>query len=69
MIWSSTRTWSYKKQKEGSWHLWFAWYPVVVEEHPDGSVDRAWLQTIKRKGQYVSSIYSGSGWTYLFAKR
>jgi len=26
-----------------SWHLWFAWYPVVME-HADNSEEWVWLQ-------------------------
>ena len=50
MIYVSTRTWEYKKQRRACWHHWFAWYPVTVKEYSDGAMRRVWLKTLERKG-------------------
>jgi hypothetical protein len=50
MKWLSIKTWKNECQYLSNWHRWFAWYPVEIKTLPDGSVIRAWLTTVNRKG-------------------
>ena len=63
MIFCTNKTWKYKKQQREKWRRWFAWYPVEIEELPDGSVIRAWCQWVWRKGEYWAS-WDDDGWIY-----
>ena len=45
------------------WHRWFAWHPVVIEKHPNGSMTKVWLQWVLRKGEWIQSM-GGAGWKY-----
>jgi hypothetical protein len=36
-----------KARAQSEWHLWFAWYPVVV--WVEGKPSRVWLQYVQRK--------------------
>jgi len=49
MKWTSIKTWEYRVQARGCWHLWFAWYPVAVETKPDGAKVRVWWVRVLRK--------------------
>jgi hypothetical protein len=49
-----------KKKRLGTWHKFFAWYPVTVE---DGDV--RWLETVWRMKTYFAG-YAGDGWTILY---
>lgn len=41
-----TRQFNRKKKLEktlGKWHLWFAWYPVTIDD------ERVWLEKVQRR--------------------
>jgi hypothetical protein len=39
-------TYRQKQARIGRWHRWFAWFPVVVDEH------WAWLEYVERQGDF-----------------
>ena len=42
----------YKRNKHNEkkqWHIWFAWYPVIVAINPDGYYRVAWWQKVYRR--------------------
>lgn len=53
MIWGQTT--ADRQHRERSWHRWFAWYPVVLQ---DGRT--AWLQTVERIFIYDEGNWAGS---------
>jgi len=52
MIYCTNRTPGFRLKRRISWHKWFAWKPVCVETHPDGSQTKVWLQYVWRKKRY-----------------
>ena len=44
-------SWKTKFEAKKKWHVWFAWRPVRVGEN-----DCRWLELVKRKGAFHSSI-------------
>lgn len=63
MKWLTTHTLEYKEQAKKCWHLWFAWYPVVVRRYSDGAVVKVWFKTVKRKGHLYHNPYEYK-WIY-----
>lgn len=45
------------------WHVWFAWFPVVVCEYKDGGEKVVWFQNVLRCGKYLFDM-SGGGWIW-----
>ena len=68
MKWLSIKTWNYKVEARKCWHLWFAWYPVIIKTYPDGAVGKVWLKTVLRKGTYECS-YADCSWDYKYKER
>ena len=66
MIYCTNKTWKYKKAQKEKWHRWFAWHRCVVEEHPDGSVTKVWLQWVWRQGEYYRG-WEGYEWRYKYS--
>lgn len=65
MIWTNGLTKSAKRKilmgKKESWHLWFAWRPVIFSYTPDNHEVKVWLQTVLRKGFFFGD---GQGWCW-----
>jgi hypothetical protein len=51
MKWVNGYTREKKWEIKSNWHLWFAWYPVVLSSTPEGRSIKAWLQYVERKGK------------------
>ena len=66
MEWIGIKTHAYKLQARACWHHWFAWYPVIVHEFPDGAVKRVWLKKVLRSGKYVMFALCDCGWEYKY---
>lgn len=50
------------KEEKSYWHIWFAWYPVVVWTYPDGARKKIWLQNVLRcRKKYSGYDYILSG--------
>lgn len=63
MIWKNGLTWAGEKALKSRWHIWFAWYPVVVGITEDNHYIKAWLQNIERKGEWYAS-WGDCGWNW-----
>lgn len=46
------------KAKQG-WREWFAWFPVIIGESPDGSPIYAFLERVHRRFTYREPGYHG----------
>jgi len=55
MIYRTNRTPGFRLKRQISWHKWFAWKPVCVQTHPDGSQTKVWLRYVWRRRRYYSS--------------
>ena len=42
------------------WHLWFAWYPVIISA-VGVQRQKAWMETVRRKGTLEESICLHNG--------
>lgn len=50
---------STKVDRNKSWHTWFAWYPVRIDQ-----VTCVWLERVERRGQ-LEYLYDGTEyWEY-----
>lgn len=38
--------WTKPKKSKLKWHKWFAWYPICIAKHIDGSREYAWLEYV-----------------------
>jgi hypothetical protein len=63
MIYCSNKTLKYRIKRKENWHKWFAWHPVCIETHPDGSKTKIWWQWVLRKGKYIYS-FDDAWWNY-----
>lgn len=43
--------WTTRKLNKKHWHLWFAWYPIVVKRETNGEIvtTKCWWENVKRK--------------------
>lgn len=41
------------KEEKTKWHLWFAWFPVVVDYTPDGDMVKVWFEYVYRCGREI----------------
>jgi len=53
MKWVNGLTLEAKIELKQTWHVWFAWYPVVVDV-VDGHSVKVWLEEVERKGAIIA---------------
>ena len=49
-----------KYKEKTKWHIWFAWYPVIVDKTPDGDFKIIWWQNVYRclyEKVYITGLY------------
>lgn len=64
MRWVNNRGRDRWLNKYGDWHSWFAWFPVLLDEHkPTGRFRafRVWLERVERRGVRIGRSRS---WEY-----
>jgi hypothetical protein len=51
-----------KREKLEKWHIYFAWYPVLIDDNYRGKQRYAWLENVWRKGHYDWSFHKHNLW-------
>lgn len=70
---TADEAWKREKARRESWHDFFALWPRVVSVDEQGNQRCAWLQTIKRKGEFcqpsmVAQCYGvGPWWSWSYS--
>jgi hypothetical protein len=49
-------------KEQANWHIWFAWYPVIVGETPDGDSISAFFEKVLRCRTFVCTKNEGGYW-------
>jgi hypothetical protein len=65
MRWIDGYSYNEKRRRKEVWHLWFAWYPVRIGVTPEHRKIYVWLESVWRKGVYISS-WGDCYWIYQY---
>jgi hypothetical protein len=61
MRWTDGLTREEMERRKKQWHRWFAWYPVRLDDSPDGHKVYRWLETVERRMEPWEDMWD-SGW-------